>query len=87
MSRLLVDRLKFILLILKPSKKGLTMKRTLVLFVVLLSLGWMAVGCGQRGPGATGPTEPPSKEQMDKMLEGQRQIEMEKQKPAAGQPK
>ena len=87
MSRRLVDRVKSILLILEPSKKGLTMRRLLVLLVVLLPLGWMAVGCGQRGPGATGPAEPPSKEQMDKMLEGQRQIEMEKQKQAAGQPK
>lgn len=63
------------------------MKRLLVLFVVLLPLGWMGAGCGQQAPKGSGPTEPPSKEQMDKMLEGQRQIEMEKQKQAAGQPK
>lgn len=63
------------------------MKRLCLLLVVLLPLSWVCAGCGQRGPGASGPTEVPSKEQMDTMLEGQRQIEMEKQKQAAEKPK
>ncbi len=63
------------------------MKRWFVLLVVLLPVCWFAVGCGKGGAGVDSATEVPSKEQMDKMLEGQRQIEMAKQKESSPQPK
>lgn len=60
----------------------MTMKRLLVSIVVLLPLCWLTVGCSKAAPEGRKPTEMPSQQEMDKMLEGQRQIEMAKQKEA-----
>lgn len=51
------------------------MKRLLVVLVVLLPLCWLTAGCNQATtPDAKKGTELPSKEEMDKMLDGQRQM-------------